>query len=269
MGVILSFFYKTAAMMLAALYLAGLPVNVRENPLNGYMTVTAHAGCTGYPDNSIEDISACIDTGADTVEIDLRFDKNGTPVLSHDALEENSCYVTLEEAFDFLLDKQDVSINIDVKSFSYLEKVPVLAEEKGVADRISFIGIREEDVETLRIKCPDVPFYLRVDVPENAGEYEALADAAVETGASGINVSWKYITMDFISVFHNKNIPVSVWMVDDAESACRMILYGVDDIISNSPGMIKDVYSGSGNAFMFADIQQNINLIFKQKRSAA
>ena len=43
-------------------------------------TVTAHTGCEGERDNTLESIRAGAQAGADIVEIDLHFLSDGTPV---------------------------------------------------------------------------------------------------------------------------------------------------------------------------------------------
>ena len=75
-------FYRWIALFLAALYSIGLPLQVRSRPLSKEVTITAHSGCMGYPDNSIEAMEAGIAVGANIVEFDLYFTADGTPVLS-------------------------------------------------------------------------------------------------------------------------------------------------------------------------------------------
>ena len=60
-------------------------------------TYTAHTGCCGTEDNSLEAIKVGIEHGADIVEFDLNFLSDGTPVLAHDKPKGNE--ITLDEAF--------------------------------------------------------------------------------------------------------------------------------------------------------------------------
>ena len=75
-------------------------------------TVTAHSGSMGFPDNSIEAMEAGVRAGAAIVEFDLRFTKEGEPVLSHDA-PRGEC-ATLGDAFAFLAAHPDVLANVDI-----------------------------------------------------------------------------------------------------------------------------------------------------------
>ena len=108
---------------------------VSGKPLCGQVSVTAHSGCMGLADNSLEAMAAGIAAGAGIVEFDLNYNAEGTPVLSHNAPKKASC-VTLAQAFDFLAKHSGVRANVDVKSTEYLEKVPALAETAGVTKQI-------------------------------------------------------------------------------------------------------------------------------------
>ena len=86
---------RIAAFILAELYAAGMPLKVKGRPLSGTITVTAHSGCMGLADNSLEAMEAGIEAGAQIVEFDLNYTSDGAPVLSHDSPDENAAYVTL------------------------------------------------------------------------------------------------------------------------------------------------------------------------------
>ena len=57
--------------------------NGGDLPVN--FTFTAHTGCMGTDDNSIQSIEVAVANGADIVEFDLNFTDDGEPVLAHDA----------------------------------------------------------------------------------------------------------------------------------------------------------------------------------------
>ena len=74
-------------------------------------TVTAHTGCEGTEDNSLEAICKGYESGADIVEFDLNFASDGTPVLAHDKAESDS--VTLDEAFAVISELEGLYVNVD------------------------------------------------------------------------------------------------------------------------------------------------------------
>ena len=55
-----------------------------------HIMITAHSGCEGTPDNSMESIRKGIELGADCIEIDIRMDPHGEQRLTHNELEDYS-----------------------------------------------------------------------------------------------------------------------------------------------------------------------------------
>ena len=142
-----------------------------SDPGRGGVLVVAHRACwsEAIPENSVQAIEACVRMGVDVVEIDLRFTKDGVPVLFHDdtvdrltgssgrlsdlsllqveqlrlragvggvgaPLTEESIPLLSEVLSRF---SNDVVFNIDVKAGSYLEAFEAVAAA-GVADRVLF-----------------------------------------------------------------------------------------------------------------------------------
>ena len=97
-------------------------------------TVTAHTGCEGTRDNSLESISAGYAAGADIVEFDLRFDAEGKGILSHDEDEKNP--VTLEAALEAVASYESLRVNVDCKTTDNLSEVFTLGEQYGITDRL-------------------------------------------------------------------------------------------------------------------------------------
>ena len=233
----LTFLYKAAALLMSGLYSIGLPVRIHGRPLAGSVTVTAHSGCMGLADNSMEAMAAGVEAGAQIVEFDLNYTADGTPVLSHDSPQEGETYVTLAQAFAFLHEHPDVQANVDVKSTAYLEKVPALAAQAGVTEQIFFTGIEEKDVAAVREKCPGIPYYLNAGVSEEE-DLNALAAKTAALGAMGLNTNWSNATPALIRVFHKKGMPVSVWTVNEVKAAYRVALYGADNITTRRPDIV-------------------------------
>ena len=102
-------------------------------------TITAHAGANNTKPNTSASLAAAFNSNADTVEFDLNFTSDGTPVLSHDA-PKDGCF-SLREAFAFAAKHTDKTINIDVKAVGNIEKIPPLAGEYGITENIFFTGI--------------------------------------------------------------------------------------------------------------------------------
>ena len=237
---VLTFFYKAGALALSGLYSIGLPLKIHGRPLAGRITVTAHSGCMGLADNSIEAMAAGVEAGAQIVECDLNYTADGTPVLSHDSPQEGETYVTLDQAFAFLHGHPEIQANVDVKNTANLEKVPELAAKAGVTEQIFFTGIEEKDVAAVREKCPGLPYYLNSGVSEDE-DLNALAEKVAALGAVGLNTYWGNATPELIRVFHKNGMPVSVWTVNEPKDVYRVALYGADNITTRSPDIVCDL----------------------------
>ncbi len=241
---ITAMFDRAVAFILSLLVFI-FPIKPVNEPLNGKgnVTVTAHSGCMGLPDNSIEAMEKGIEAGAQIVEFDLNYTAEGEPVLNHDTPENPDGYVTLAQAFEFLSEHKDIRANVDVKSTAYLEKLEPLAEEYGVTEQLFFTGLNEDDIPVAKEKAPNVPYYLNTGV-EMDTDLEALAKKAAELGAIGINLNWKDCTIKLVKVCHSLGLEVSVWTVNEERGAKEMALIGVDNITSRNPDMVCEAIAG-------------------------
>jgi glycerophosphoryl diester phosphodiesterase len=111
-------------------------------------TVTAHTGCEKTPQNSLVSVDKAFASGADIFEVDIRFDKNGIPVLSHDAPKGGE--PKLEEVFAKLSKNKNIRCNLDLKCTDNLKEIAVLAKKYDVLDRIFYTGVFEKFVESVK-----------------------------------------------------------------------------------------------------------------------
>ena len=104
-------------------------------------TITAHTGCEGTKDNSLEAIKKGFDSGADIVEFDVHFNSKAEPVLAHDYAADDS--VKLRDAFMLVAKCEGLRVNVDCKTVDNLKAIANIAQECGVKDRILYTGIEE------------------------------------------------------------------------------------------------------------------------------
>ena len=207
-------------------------------------TYTAHTGCCGTEDNSLEAIKVGVENGADIVEFDLYFNDENVAVLSHDKPKGNE--VTLDEAFKLIATYNDVKVNVDVKLCDdNLHVVYDLAEKHDITDRIFFTGINLEDVETVRKECPTVPYYLNYEVlKENKQTTEYLNDLVKivkDNGAIGINFNKDSATKELVDTFHNNGLLVSIWTVNEEKDMFKILYFAPDNITTRSPDILSKV----------------------------
>lgn len=205
-------------------------------------TYTAHTGCCGTDDNSLEAIKVGIEHGADIVEFDLYFNDENIAVLSHDEPKGNE--VTLDEAFKLIATYEDIKVNVDVKLCNdNLHIVYDLAEKHNITDRIFFTGINLQDVETVKKECPSVPYYLNYDVSkENKQTTEYLDDLTKivkDSGAVGINFNKDSATKELVDTFHNNDLLVSIWTVNEEKDMYKILYFAPDNITTRNPDVLK------------------------------
>lgn len=214
------------------------PFNLPEN-----FTYTAHTGCVGTEDNSLEAIEIGAKHGAQIVEFDLNFLPDGTPVLAHDKPKGNE--LTLDEAFKKVSEFENLKVNVDAKSVANLKSVVLLAEKHGISDRIFYTGIELKDVETVKKDSPQVSYYLNVDVEKpkkQTPEYlQSLVDEVKGCGAIGINFNKDNATKELVDIFHENNLLVSIWTVNKEKEMYEILHLAPDNITTRNPDKMEEI----------------------------
>lgn len=212
-------------------------------------TVTAHTGCEGEKDNTLESIRAGINAGAEIVEIDLHYLSDKTPVLSHDKPETDAvseAVPSLESAFELLKDA-DVKMNVDVKSTENIAAVLPLAEKHGVKEKIFFTGVEEKDVEAVKQGAKGIAYFLNVSVDKskkNNSEYiSSLVEKVKSTGAIGINLKYTGCSKALVEAFRNEKLLVSVWTANSKSVMYRCLSLEPDNITTRHPSVLREIIS--------------------------
>lgn len=215
-----------------------VPLNLPDN-----FTYTAHTGCVGTEENSLESIEAAVKHGADIVEFDLNFTAEGEPVLAHD--EPKGGEVTLDEAFKKIAEYENLKVNVDVKNTLALGKVKALAEKHGILERIFYTGIDEIFVEAVQRDTPDIPYYLNVGVEKNQSEeyLNSLVQKVKDCGAVGINVNKDNATKKLVDIFHKNGLLVSIWTVNNTADIYRILSCSPDNITTRRPDKFQKILS--------------------------
>lgn len=221
-------------------YIKSKNINLPEK-----FTLTAHTGCEGTKDNSLEAIQKGYDSGADIVEFDVHFNSSGEPVLAHDYAADDS--VKLKDAFDLVAKCEGLRVNVDCKTTDNLKAIADIAEECGVKDRIFYTGIELKDVEAVKTQTPEVKYYLNMKINKFRkydDEYiRSLADLVLNNGAVGLNIHYSNASKKMIDIFHQSELEVSLWTVNKEFDMHRVLALGCDNITTRQPSMLKEIIS--------------------------
>lgn len=208
-------------------------------------TATAHSGCEGTAENSVESIAKAAEIGADIIEIDIRFTADGKPVLSHDVPAGGE--TTLEEAFIEISKHNKLLVNLDIKETTHLEAITPLAEKYSLTDRIFYTGIFESDVTAVKQKTPDVKYYLnrklRPEIFQTKNYISSLCSKIKDLGAAGLNANYKRVTKKISDALHKNNLELSLWTVNNADDMKKVLLLEPDNITSRYPSELIRILS--------------------------
>ncbi len=200
-------------------------------------TVTVQTGCKGSAPDILDSIKNGIESGADIIEFDLRFDKNGEPVLSNGT--PNKDAVHLKDALTLISEHKNIKANIDVKETSNLALVSRYAEECGVLRQVFFTGISAKDVSAAERIYPAIPFYINYTVNTNGSNDMAYISHVIEIvencGAIGINMNYKGASKELVESFHNEGLLVSLRNVNSKIKLCKALRLSPDNITTKHP----------------------------------
>lgn len=211
------------------------------------MTVTAHTGCEGTADNSLEAIKKGFESGADIVEFDLRFTKDGEAVLAHDKAEEES--IPLKRAFELVAQCGNLKANVDCKTVDNIAAVPAIAEECGILDRIFYTGIEADKVAAVKKNSPGVKYYLNTKVikwkKKNEKYIRSLVKLTKDNGAAGLNINFRGASKKMVEIFHQEGLEVSIWTVNKEKHMHKALTLGCDNITTRQPSMLIEILKSS------------------------
>lgn len=205
--------------------------------------ITAHSGCDGTPDNSLEFLAHALQCGADALEVDVRVRADGTLYISHDAAD-TDC-PDLDTVFH-MMRSSNMKINCDLKEPEIELAVLSLASHYGLYDQLLFSGSvstkvmmdnRDIQKRTLLNVKPIFPNLDSDDISVDE-RFTRLIQACRLCGAKIINVTYEMCTDDMLDRLADAGIGVSAWTVNCEDIASRLLKHNIFNITSRVPGMV-------------------------------
>lgn len=205
--------------------------------------ITAHSGCDGTPDNSLEFLIHALQCGADALEVDIRARVDGKLYISHDATA-TDC-PDLDTVFH-MMRSSNMKINCDLKEPEIELSVLSLARHYNLCDQLLFSGsvstkmmmdnqaIQERTL--LNVK-PIFPINSADDVSMDE-QFARLIWECRSCGAKIINVTYEMCTDDMLDRLAEAGIGVSAWTVNREDIALRLLNHNIFNITSRLPGMV-------------------------------
>lgn len=232
----------------------------------------AHRGYSEkYPENTMLAFEKAVEIGADGIEMDVHFSKDGKLVVIHDeeldrtttghglvkdyTLDELKRFdagikfgeefkglkiPTFDEFLEFVKDK-DLIINIEIKnSIIHYENI-----EEAVYEKIKEYSLENKviistfDHYSAR-KCKGI----NKDIIVGALYWDCIYEPYkyVEMlGVDALHPEFNSITKEIVNESHKRNLHVNVYTVNTKEDMESMINMGVDSIITNNPELLRNL----------------------------
>ncbi len=246
-----------------------------DHPLN-----IAHRGASKLaPENTLAAFQKALEMGADGVELDVRLSADGAPVVIHDATVDATTDGTGRVDQKTLAELKELDAAAAFKRTrsgimdSSPSRIPTLAEvlkvlggrlllnielkgirlfddrlERAVVDQIKHRGLDEQvllssfnPLALRRIQeiAPGIPTGLLYSRPTWASLQ--LANLLISRPTTALHPHHAVVYQPLVQRVHARDQRVHVWTVDDPTIMRRLISWGVDGIITNTPGKLAEV----------------------------
>lgn len=226
------------------------------------MKLFAHRGYSAkYPENTMLAFQKAWEAGAEAIELDVHFSRDREVVIIHDEslsrtveavgfvrhhvlrdllnyeikgeYEGEAQHIpTLNEYLDWAVDK-DIVTNIEIKNdrFRYpgLEQAVVAAvDAHGMRDKIVLSSFRADSVALIKSTWPEIQCgWLISEIRDTT------FDKAIEIRCDAIHPSKRLVTPEFAQQYHDADMEIRVYTVDDRERAEWYQELEVDAIFTN------------------------------------
>ncbi len=200
--------------------------------------LTAHSGCDGTPANSKEFLEYALHLPIDAVEVDIRPNKDGALILSHDDAPNG---LPLTEAFALLRAYPGIKMNCDIKVMGTAGPVCRIGDEYGVLGQLLFSG----DVGEGELREETEWYYnaelLFTDIYQTPAKYmkdesvvPAIREKLTAVGAACLNINYRIHETPLYRALIDADVPLSLWTPGDEELLARFMREGVYNITTRS-----------------------------------
>ncbi len=242
--------------------------------------IIAHRGAKACaPQNTIPSFERAVADKADGFETDVHLTKDGIPVICHnydiDETSDGTGFIekmTLEElrAFDFgawygeefkgtkiptleeflaVAKKADIRVlNIELKRppsrlRELVDKTLRAVEAYGLTDKLLISSFSVQILRYVKQIAPSVPTGFLYPSNNPSACYPVVWPAAMVrfTKCDAIHPIHKLVGEPLVKWAHKKGMHVNVWTVNEEEDIKRMLLLGVDGIITDNPAFVRAV----------------------------
>ncbi len=228
--------------------------------------IIGHRGAAAYyPENTMASFEAAIGMGVDMIELDVHMSADGEIIVIHDETLERTTNGTgfvhqhtlkqlqaldagqgerIPALADVLLRAKEagVRVNVEIKAGSVPypmleEKLATLTHGCGMQDSVLFSSFNHYALLALKSAWPDAPI-----APLYVGAMLDPWEYAQKLGAVAVHPMYAVALLPgWVDGCHAHDIAVNVWTVDEESMMERLMLVGVDGLVTNRPDVALEV----------------------------
>ena len=233
---------------------------------DGPLIRVGHRGAARLaPENTLASFETALEHGVDAIEFDVLALEDGPLVLGHSLAELPDDRATLDDALEFL-GERDVALHVDLKLTTRLDELAAALGRHGVAERTVVSSFHLPSLRAVAEHAPELPIGFtypedRYGVSKRRGMKPvirlgtlALRKAVVaripqmiaRAGARSLMLQHAVVSRAAVDRAHEAGAAVWAWTVDDQDELARLDTAGVDAVITNDPRLFAQ---GMGSAF--------------------
>lgn len=225
----------------------------------------AHRGYSArYPENTMLAFEQAVLAGCDGIELDVQLSLDEVPVIIHDETLQRTTngngpvaavkaaglqalnagqgqgVPTLKEYFEWVRDKE-IFTNIELKNsvnpYPGMEEIVIkMVREYGLQTRIVFSSFNHYSMVKCRELAPNIPCGLLYDCwLLNPGGY------VKQNKMQFAHPHSSSVTPQMAENCRQNGVGINTWTVNDEAEMRRLLMLGVNGIVTNEPGKLHDV----------------------------
>ncbi len=214
--------------------------------------VTSSNGFDDNTENSLIYVKSAMQNGADCIEIDVCFDKDGRPFVGKNADEIGEKTMPLEYLVSLLSEEQNAeittrhSLNMHLTDASNIEEIDRIVKSYNMLDYCFFTGVNINQAKFIK-ESSEIKFYIDFDLKSskksNAEYASEVANDIAEAGGMGINCKADDFSNVLKDVFKENWLKISFYGANSNTEIIEALKYGPNQIISENPRDVKDILS--------------------------
>ncbi len=213
--------------------------------------VTARNGFNGNKKNSLFHVKSALQSGADCIEVDVCFDKEGTPVIAESQEKTDDNTMPLEYLVSYISQQVDKtsntnrhSINLHLTDAANLEKINSIIESYDMQEYCFLTGVNLNQAYYVRT-ATTVPFYLDYEINKskvnNPDYISQIINDISTSGAIGINCRPDNFTTELSTILKENWYKISFYGIEDEFDVINALKFSPNQIITPDIDMTRSI----------------------------